>query len=177
MFFSRFESTDFFVKQFLLWKVKKLNFESSVEILKELISLYKIYQLYCCSLHAWSRPTNWGQYLYNFTLTELSKSSVFAVFWREKPTPPPSRRRPFSLYYSWGIFCKAAMKSQKRQTLQIIIFEESPLRRIFKTVFGTKFLLQNSTDNNYKIKKRKKALNSNFSKQTICFRFRLWLSA
>ena len=88
------------------------------------------------------------------------QSLAFLPFFGAKSRPPPpSRRRPFSLYYSWGIFCKAAMKSKKRQTLQIIIFEESPLRRIFKTVFGTKFLLQNSTDNNYKIKKQKKALN------------------
>ena len=34
--FSRFEDTDFFVKQFLLWKVKRLHFESSAEVLKVL---------------------------------------------------------------------------------------------------------------------------------------------
>ena len=65
-----------------------LNFERAFKVLKELISLYKIMVngpgrgSVHSTLDIDSRSKNWGQSLIILTLTELSKSIVFAaVLW------------------------------------------------------------------------------------------------
>ncbi len=43
--FSRFEDTDFFVKQIMLWKFKKLNFESSAEVQNLTVKVHSMLDL------------------------------------------------------------------------------------------------------------------------------------
>ena len=94
--FQIIKDTDFFVKQIMLWKVKKLNFESSTEVLRELRSLYKIYQVHSMldlDLKNGVNPLK----------TWPSPSSQSLAFLPRKAEPlPPWRRLCFS--FIWGIF-------------------------------------------------------------------------
>ena len=68
---------------------RTLGFESSLEVQYLEDSDHSIKFTVWSSDHAWSWPENWGQYLKNLTLTELSMSSNFAAKSRG-PYPPPA---------------------------------------------------------------------------------------
>ena len=110
--FSRFKDTDFFVKQFLLWKVKNLNFESSAEAFKDLRSVYKVHQLFFSPgliLTSKIGSIPWKP--------DLDRALKVERFCREKPDPPPPHLSAVDFLLTW-LFWFIGFSRQKRPTLR-----------------------------------------------------------